>query len=265
MLNCVPNSGISLGELFAGARFLGAGNVRRRVVQRRFAALPPRRSVRRPGRSVARWPRLCRRRRGSRRQRRARQSPARRHRACRNASSPTLAGALGRLCQALVGNPSRASERHRHHRHQRQNDHHGPRRQRAASGRLRCRHARHAGLFRRLASRPRPRSPLPALRELATWLARIEANGCSHAVMEVSSHALALDRVAGVEFDVACVTNVCHDHLDFHGTSGRISPGQSPACSSICGRTAWSCSTPTIRSRAASLASLDRPVLDRRT
>ncbi len=36
--------------------------------------------------------------------------------------------------------------------------------------------------------------------------------------MEVSSHALALDRVAGVEFDVACVTNVWRDHLDFHGS-----------------------------------------------
>ncbi|HTU27543.1 MAG TPA: UDP-N-acetylmuramoyl-L-alanyl-D-glutamate--2,6-diaminopimelate ligase [Pirellulales bacterium] len=58
----------------------------------------------------------------------------------------------------------------------------------------------------------------PSAPELASWLARIEAAGCSHAVMEVSSHALALERVAGVEFDVACVTNVWRDHLDFHGT-----------------------------------------------
>ncbi len=53
---------------------------------------------------------------------------------------------------------------------------------------------------------------------LASWLARIEAGGCTHAVIEVSSHALAQSRVEGVRFDVACVTNVRHDHLDFHLT-----------------------------------------------
>ncbi|HUY36299.1 MAG TPA: UDP-N-acetylmuramoyl-L-alanyl-D-glutamate--2,6-diaminopimelate ligase [Pirellulales bacterium] len=53
---------------------------------------------------------------------------------------------------------------------------------------------------------------------LAHWLARMAANGCSHAVMEVSSHALDQSRVAGVDFDVACVTNVRRDHLDYHGT-----------------------------------------------
>ncbi len=35
--------------------------------------------------------------------------------------------------------------------------------------------------------------------------------------MEVSSHALALNRVDGVVFDVACFTNLSQDHLDFHG------------------------------------------------
>lgn len=37
-------------------------------------------------------------------------------------------------------------------------------------------------------------------------------------VMEVSSHGLALGRLAGVDFDVAVFTNLTHDHLDFHGT-----------------------------------------------
>ena len=37
-------------------------------------------------------------------------------------------------------------------------------------------------------------------------------------VMEVSSHALAENRVAGVEFDAAIFTNLTQDHLDFHGT-----------------------------------------------
>lgn len=42
--------------------------------------------------------------------------------------------------------------------------------------------------------------------------------GCTHVVMEVSSHALALDRVAGLHFDVAEYTNLSQDHLDLHGT-----------------------------------------------
>lgn len=42
--------------------------------------------------------------------------------------------------------------------------------------------------------------------------------GCSYAVLEVSSHALVQGRIAGVEFDTVAVTNVRHDHLDFHGT-----------------------------------------------
>ena len=42
--------------------------------------------------------------------------------------------------------------------------------------------------------------------------------GCTHAVMEVSSHALALDRVAGVHFNAALFTNLTQDHLDFHKT-----------------------------------------------
>jgi UDP-N-acetylmuramoyl-L-alanyl-D-glutamate--2,6-diaminopimelate ligase len=37
------------------------------------------------------------------------------------------------------------------------------------------------------------------------------------AIMEVSSHALALDRVAGCEFDLGIFTNLTQDHLDFHG------------------------------------------------
>jgi UDP-N-acetylmuramoyl-L-alanyl-D-glutamate--2,6-diaminopimelate ligase len=40
----------------------------------------------------------------------------------------------------------------------------------------------------------------------------------NYVVMEVSSHALALNRVAGCEFDVGIFTNMTRDHLDFHGT-----------------------------------------------
>ena len=42
--------------------------------------------------------------------------------------------------------------------------------------------------------------------------------GCTHVVMEVSSHSLTLERVAGITFDVAVFTNLSQDHLDLHGT-----------------------------------------------
>lgn len=63
-------------------------------------------------------------------------------------------------------------------------------------------------------------SPLttPTPPALARWLARSETNGCSHAVLEVSSHALAQARTAGIDFNIVAVTNVRHDHLDYHGT-----------------------------------------------
>lgn len=58
----------------------------------------------------------------------------------------------------------------------------------------------------------------PPADQLARYLARMVRNECTHAVMEVSSHALDQARVAGMAFDVACVTNVRHDHLDYHRT-----------------------------------------------
>ena len=42
--------------------------------------------------------------------------------------------------------------------------------------------------------------------------------GCTHVVMEVSSHSLTLDRVAGIDFKVGAFTNLTQDHLDFHHT-----------------------------------------------
>ncbi len=53
---------------------------------------------------------------------------------------------------------------------------------------------------------------------LARLLARMAANGCGHAVMEVSSRALAERRPAGIELDAAVLTNLRRDHLDFHGS-----------------------------------------------
>ncbi|GMA59224.1 hypothetical protein GCM10025858_37270 [Alicyclobacillus sacchari] len=51
--------------------------------------------------------------------------------------------------------------------------------------------------------------------------------GCSHAVMEVSSHALVERRAAGVSFASAAFTNLTQDHLDFHGTMERYAAAKS--------------------------------------
>ena len=61
----------------------------------------------------------------------------------------------------------------------------------------------------------------PEAPELQQWFAqRVEA-GDRHVVMEVSSHALELQRVAGTRFALGVFTNLGHDHLDFHGTQER--------------------------------------------
>ena len=58
----------------------------------------------------------------------------------------------------------------------------------------------------------------PESLELQALFARMRSAGCTHVVMEVSSHALTLDRVGGIHFDVAAFTNLTEDHLDFHKT-----------------------------------------------
>lgn len=58
----------------------------------------------------------------------------------------------------------------------------------------------------------------PESYDLQALLAEMVNAGCTHCVMEVSSHALDLDRVAGIRFAVGLFTNLTRDHLDFHGT-----------------------------------------------
>jgi len=48
------------------------------------------------------------------------------------------------------------------------------------------------------------------------WLGRMRDNGCRSVALEVSSHALDQDRAAGLELDVAVMTNLGRDHLDYH-------------------------------------------------
>ena len=54
--------------------------------------------------------------------------------------------------------------------------------------------------------------------ELQSLFAQMRDAGCTHVVMEVSSHAIALERVGGIRFAVAAFTNLTEDHLDFHKT-----------------------------------------------
>ena len=58
----------------------------------------------------------------------------------------------------------------------------------------------------------------PFAHELQRLLARFRDEGARGAVLEVSSHALALHRVDDVAFDVAAFTNLTQDHLDFHAS-----------------------------------------------
>ena len=58
-------------------------------------------------------------------------------------------------------------------------------------------------------------TPGPML--LQSLLRRMADAGVTHAIMEVSSHALSQQRLSGLAFDVALFTNLSRDHLDFHG------------------------------------------------
>lgn len=52
--------------------------------------------------------------------------------------------------------------------------------------------------------------------KLNELLKRMIESGCTHAFMEVSSHAIDQDRIAGLSFTGAIFTNITHDHLDYH-------------------------------------------------
>ena len=58
----------------------------------------------------------------------------------------------------------------------------------------------------------------PESYELQALFRQMLDAGCTHVIMEVSSHALVLDRVGGVRFHTGLFTNLTQDHLDFHKT-----------------------------------------------
>jgi UDP-N-acetylmuramoyl-L-alanyl-D-glutamate--2,6-diaminopimelate ligase len=58
----------------------------------------------------------------------------------------------------------------------------------------------------------------PESLDVNSLLAAMRERGCTAAVMEVSSHALAQKRTLGLRFEVGAFTNLTQDHLDFHGS-----------------------------------------------
>ncbi len=54
--------------------------------------------------------------------------------------------------------------------------------------------------------------------EIQQMLRRFLDEGASHAVIEATSHGLELQKVRGCDFDIGVVTNITHEHLDFHKT-----------------------------------------------
>ena len=121
-------------------------------------------------------------------------------------------GGLG--VPASVGAPAP----HRGDRHQRQDHHHLPAGDRAAPGRSPDRAGGRGGDPGGGTWPPRAASPRPEATDLQALFAVMASRGVTAAAMEVSSHALALGRVAGTAYDVAIFTNLSQDHLDFHGS-----------------------------------------------
>ena len=58
----------------------------------------------------------------------------------------------------------------------------------------------------------------PDAPEIQSYLARMVDAGLTHAVLETTSHGLVQGRVIACDFDLAVVTNITHEHLDFHGS-----------------------------------------------
>jgi UDP-N-acetylmuramoyl-L-alanyl-D-glutamate--2,6-diaminopimelate ligase len=58
----------------------------------------------------------------------------------------------------------------------------------------------------------------PDAPDIQRYLAQMVAMGITHVVLEVTSHGLAQSRADACEFDVAVITNITHEHLDYHGS-----------------------------------------------
>jgi UDP-N-acetylmuramoyl-L-alanyl-D-glutamate--2,6-diaminopimelate ligase len=68
---------------------------------------------------------------------------------------------------------------------------------------------------------------------LHAWLRRMQDEGCVGVVMEVSSHAVRQHRVYGLDFEVGMLTNVTHDHLDYHSSMEDYKAAKAEFCYSL--------------------------------
>jgi len=53
---------------------------------------------------------------------------------------------------------------------------------------------------------------------LQPWLLQMKKEGMTHVIIEVTSHGIDQHRIAGIKFNVAVLTNITHEHLDYHKT-----------------------------------------------
>jgi UDP-N-acetylmuramoyl-L-alanyl-D-glutamate--2,6-diaminopimelate ligase len=58
----------------------------------------------------------------------------------------------------------------------------------------------------------------PEASEIQYYLSRMRSAGMTHVLIETTSHGLAQHRVAACDFDIAVITNISHEHLDYHGS-----------------------------------------------
>lgn len=58
----------------------------------------------------------------------------------------------------------------------------------------------------------------PPAADVQRYLARMRTAGLTHVVLEATSHGLVQHRVTGCEFDIGVITNITHEHLDYHGS-----------------------------------------------
>jgi UDP-N-acetylmuramoyl-L-alanyl-D-glutamate--2,6-diaminopimelate ligase len=75
----------------------------------------------------------------------------------------------------------------------------------------------------------------PDANTLHAWFRRMKDEGCVGVVMEVSSHAVRQHRVWGLDFEVGILTNVTHDHLDYHSSMEDYKAAKAEFCHSLAG------------------------------
>ena len=68
---------------------------------------------------------------------------------------------------------------------------------------------------------------------LHSWFRRMRDQNCFGVVMEVSSHAVRQHRTWGLDFEVGILTNVTHDHLDFHKSMSDYKAAKAEFCNSL--------------------------------